>query len=157
LLMTRLERSAAYEQACLAERARHAQERFDDRRYTAVETECDWIAAEPATRARRLHESAEGVQLVINHWQALADDLNHPHGPRWSSSHSQRAANLLGKRPDDVPYTRLDALCNAVLGNFSRLEPDERAGGEEAVKARAVKELSGFIAARVAWLRERLA
>src|SRR5262249_34572030 len=65
-------------------------------------------------------------------------------------------ANLMGQRPDDVPNTRLDALCHAVQGDFSRLEPGEREGGEQAVKAGAIRELSGFITARVAWLPGRL-
>jgi hypothetical protein len=157
LQMTRLDHLADYQQACQDEQARHAAERFDDALYTGVETQLDWIAAEPATRARRLHETVEGVGLVVNCWQQLFDELNHPYGPQWSYQHSQRAANLMGRRPDDVPYTRLDALCHAVLGDFSRLAPPEREGGEQAVKARAIQELSAFITDRISWLRGRLA
>src|SRR5262249_47340050 len=90
-------------------------------------------------------------------WQQLFDELNHPYGPQWGYQHSQRAANLMGRRPDDVPNTRLDALCHAVQGDFSRLEPGEREGGEAAVKAGAVKEVSEVITSRIGWLRGRQA
>src|SRR5262249_53993773 len=59
LQMTRLDGVADYQQACQAERQRHAVERFDDALFTAVETQLDRIAAEPATRARTPHQTPQ--------------------------------------------------------------------------------------------------
>src|SRR5262245_52625320 len=152
--MVRLERCARHEAACLAQRARHAQEDFDEQRQTAVEADFDKLAEEPATRARRLQQSPEGLDLVIAAWQDLADDLADP--GRWSYAHWQRAENLVGRRPHEVPATRLSALCQAAMGDFRALGPDDGPRLDESGRrAWAAEQLKAEIAARVNRLRAK--
>src|SRR5262249_4931265 len=117
--MVRLKRSARHEGACIAHLVRHAEAEVEDQRLTAVETCLEKIVDEPATSARRLHESAEGLGLLIRCWQGLWDDLADPR--QWGYVHWQRAENLMGRRPHSVPHTRLSALCQAAMGDLRAL------------------------------------
>src|SRR5262245_46558335 len=85
----RMDRCVRHEAAMNAERVRNAEAEYDDRRLAAVEKAFDWLAGEPATSARRLRQSPEGLDMLIRAWEGLADDLNAPYGPRWSYAHSQ--------------------------------------------------------------------
>jgi hypothetical protein len=154
--MTRLKRSALWEEACLAHLVRHAAAQFDDQRRTAPEAELDRIVDAPSTSARRLHETAEGLGLLIRCWQGLWDDLIDPR--RWGYVHWQRAENLMGRRPHEAPTTRLSALCQAAMGDFRALEPEDGAGLDDwQRRVWAAGQLRAWIEARVADLQARLA
>jgi hypothetical protein len=150
-------RCRRYLDACRAERVRNALAAYDDRRLAGVEKDFDWLAGQPATSARRLHQSPEGLDLLIQATEALIGDLSDPAGVRWSHFHTQRAANLRGQRDDGVPYTRLNTLCRAMMDDDTRLESHERAEADLiACKARLAAELVELLAAQVAELREEL-
>jgi hypothetical protein len=152
--MARLTLLARHDRACRALNVRHAQLEFDDRRLTAPEGYLDQIATEPATYARRLQESIEGLDLVIAALEALRVDLAVP--GRWGYLHWERAENLLGRRPHAVPATRHSALCQAAMGDFRALGPEDGAGlGEWERRAWAAEQLDAEIAARVERLKAR--
>jgi hypothetical protein len=154
--MVRLENSAAQEQASIAYLVRHAAAAFDDQRLAAPEAELETIGDQPLTSARRLHETAEGLGLVIRCWLGLWDDLEDPR--RWGWVHWQRAENLMGRRPHESPTTRMSALCQAAMGQFTALGPEDGAGLDDwERRVWAAGELRSWIEARVAELQGRLA
>jgi hypothetical protein len=152
--MARLVLLARHDRACRDQRVRHAVLEFDDRRLTAPEAYLDKIAEEPATYARRLQESIEGLDLVIAALEALRVDLAVP--GRWGYLHWERAENLLGRRPHAIPATRHSALCQAAMGDFRALQPEDGAGlSEWERRAWAAEQLDAEIAARIERLRAR--
>jgi hypothetical protein len=154
--MVRLIRAAEQEEACIAYLIRHAVARFDDQRLAAPEAELETIRDQPQTGARRLHETAEGLGLVIRCWLGLWDDLEDPR--RWSYLHWERAENLMGRRPHEAPVTRLSALCQAAMGQFTALGPEDGAGLDEwERRVWAAGQLRTWIEARVEELQGRLA
>jgi hypothetical protein len=156
LYAVRVDRAAASQSACTALLVRHAVEQFDDLLQAAPEAELEQLTAHPATAARRLHQSIPGLRLVVRCWQGLLDDLAVP--GRWQYLHWERVENLMGRRPHEIPRSRLGGLARAVLGDFSDLGPDDGAGldGPER-RAWAAERLTGLIAARVVELEGRLA
>jgi hypothetical protein len=154
--MVRLLRAAAQEEAAIAFLVRHAAAQFDDQRLAAPEAELEKIRDQPLTSARRLHETAEGLGLLIRCWLGLWDDLEDPR--RWGYVHWERAENLMGRRPHEAPVTRLSALCQAAMGQLTALAPEDGAGLDEwERRVWAAGELRSWIEARVAELRGRLA
>jgi hypothetical protein len=154
--MARLVLLARHDKACRALNVRHAVLEFDDRRLTAPETYLDQIAAEPATYARRLQETPEGLDLVIAALEALRVDLAVP--GRWGYLHWERAENLLGRRPHAIPATRHSALCQAAMGDFRALDPEDGAGLDDyARRAWAAEQLDAELAARIERLKARRA
>jgi hypothetical protein len=154
--MVRLERSALQEEAAIAFLVRHAAAQFDDQRLAAPETELEKIGDQPLTSARRLHETAEGLGLLIRCWLGLWDDLEDPR--RWGWVHWQRAENLMGRRPHESPTTRLSALCQAAMGQLTALGPEDGAGLDDwERRVWAAGELRAWIEARVEDLQGRLA
>ena len=132
LMTVRLDRSAEQEAKALSHRVRRAAEDFDDERLAAAEHALSWIAHEPATHARRLRKSIEGLELLIREMQALRDDLGHPNGHRWDWHHCERFQHLMGRRTEDLPVPRAKALTEAILsGNFRYLEPEDKADLEK--------------------------
>ncbi len=124
-LSVRMERCVRHENAAMAERVRHAEGRFDDSRLAEVEKAFSWIASEPATQARRLRATPEGVDLLIRSLVALRDELAHPNGCHWDWFHSERFHSIMGLRHLDVPATRARALSEAIEGNFEHLRTDD--------------------------------
>jgi hypothetical protein len=121
LLLLRLDRSAGHEAKAIAHRMRKAQAEFDDARLAEAENYYSWIASEPATNARRLRKSPEGIDLLIRAMEGLRSDLVHPDGHRWDWQHCEQFHHLLGLRRMDVPVTRARALTEAITGNFKHL------------------------------------
>jgi hypothetical protein len=155
MLSVRMERSARQEAAKLGEVMRRAASDFDDMRMATVEKLMDWIAAEPATNARRLRSTPEGVEKLIQAWLAIDADLAHFVISQWSWSQWQRIENLVGRRPQESPITREGALCKVLWGDCEFLEPGEVAG-MDALDRRdyAIAQLRERVALRVAELRE---
>jgi hypothetical protein len=154
--MARLDLVRRHDKARRAQRVRHAREEFDDRRLAAPEEDLEKIAEEPATRARRLHQTPEGLGLTVRAWQGLLDDLAVP--GRWAYLHWERAENLMGRRPHSVPASRLGALCQAAMGDFRALEANDGAGLDSHERRLwAADQLKGLIEARITELQARLA
>ncbi len=127
VISVRLDRSVEHEFAAVAENVRHAQERFDDDRARAREIAFDWIASEPSTHARRLRTTHEGIDRLIQAYHDLEADLDRP-GVVWAYGHWQRLENLEGRRSEEFPQTRAEALSKVLWGNNASLEPGEADG-----------------------------
>jgi hypothetical protein len=155
-LSVRLELCERHDAAGRAARVRHAEARFDDDRLTAIEEAFDHLADAPATYLRRLLQTSEGLDRVLQAWHDLRDALEAPEDNGWNFVHVRIVANLLGGRPNDFPVPRLAALAEAVFGNFHHLRPADGAGLDNAGRREwARRELARGIEAEVAELEAR--
>jgi hypothetical protein len=127
-LSLRMEHCAEHEARNSAHRMRHAVEAFDDQRLAEVEKTFSWIATEPATHARRLRGTPEGVDKLIESLEGLKSDLAHEDGVRWDWTHCEHFHHLTGRRRLEVPVTRPRALSEAIEGNFKYLDSADGAG-----------------------------
>ncbi len=154
LLMLKLTRGALHETKCIAHNQRKAEAEFDAARLSESDHLISWIANEPATNARRLRRSPEGLGLLIGAIQGLLDDLSHPYGNRWGWSHCDRLHHLLGLRREDVPVTRFRALTEAIQGKFQHLDPHDGEGQMDGNRSLwALQMLAQLIEAEIAKLR----
>jgi hypothetical protein len=160
LLLLRLDRSALHEAKAIAHRMRKARAEFDDARLAESENYYSWIASEPATNARRLRSSPEGIDLLIRAMEGLRSDLLHPDGHRWDWQHCEHLHHLMGLRRMDVPVTRARALTEAITGNFKHLDkadaPDLEGEARERWAGCAMLDLIDSEIARLRTLREGL-
>src|SRR3954453_18020285 len=92
-LTVRLQRCEAHEARNLAHKIRRAAADFDDARKAEAEKAHSWIAAEPATHARRLRATPEGLGLLIAVFEGLLADLDHPEGFIWGYQHGDQLDN----------------------------------------------------------------
>ncbi len=125
MLTVRLERCYRNEAARLTVAVDAAPKAYDDGRLTAVEALMDGLPDDPVTNARRLQQTPEGVNLTIEVWKHLKWDLMDPDRKLWTAGHWERAENLLGRRTDDLPRSRIGALSRAMWFDFSALDPGE--------------------------------
>ncbi len=154
LLMLKMTRAALHETKCIAHNQRKAEAEFDAARLSESDHLISWIANEPATNARRLRRSPEGLDLLIGAIKGLLDDLSHPYGMRWGWSHCDRLHHLLGLRREDVPVSRLRALTEAIQGNFKYLDPHDGEGQMEGNRSHwALQMLAQLIEAEIAKLK----
>ena len=155
LITLKLDRSSEQETKTISHAMRHAIARFDDTRLAEVEKAYSWLAAEPATHARRLRTSPEGIDRILASMHRLKDDLSDPEGIRWGWEHSDHLHHLMGLRRLEVPASRPRALSEAIDGNFQYLRQSE--GGDLAKGDRqpwAVEQLLGLIEGEIAKLVE---
>ena len=98
----------------------------------------------------------EGIDRMLEAWEALFEDLTHGDGSRWTDEHRITAVRLTGRRAGGFGIARAEALALAVSGDFSLLK---RADGEglapEARSDWARLELADLIVAEAAKLQER--
>jgi len=134
VLMLKLERSSEHEAKAIAHKMRKAEAEFVDAKLAEMENYYSWIAAEPATNARRLRSSLEGIHRLLSVMQDLRDDLAHPEGHRWDWQRCEQLHHMLGLRPCDVPFSRARALSDAIEGNFRNLNLAD--GGDLDIPAR---------------------
>ena len=127
-LMLKLERSAEHEAKAIAYRMRRAEAKFDDARLAEVEEAYDWLNGQPATSARRLRQSPEGIEKLIATMHDLKADLSRRDRVYWDWRHCDRFHHLMGVRRNEVPYTRSRGLTDAIAGNFEWLGADEGGG-----------------------------
>jgi len=154
LLLIRMERSAEHEAKSIANRMRKAEAAFDDARLAEMENYYSWIAAEPATNARRLRMTPEGIKRIHAVLEDLRADLLDPMGHRWDWSRCEQLHHLIGLRRVDVPVSRARALSDAIEGNFRNLK--EADGPDLDLKARqewAVAALVDLIDGEIAKLQ----
>ncbi len=160
-LSVRMERCVLQESAALSEKVGHAGAEFDDKRLADVEHLLAWIGSEPATFARRLRTTPEGIDRMARVLGDLKEALFDPYIDRWDWVHCERTHSIMGVRRLDVPFSRLKSLTDALAdGDFKGLRRDEVAGADpEAIRARARREIAEIIDAelgRLAALRETL-
>jgi hypothetical protein len=155
-LSVRLELCERHDAAGRAARVRHAEARFEDDRLTAIEEAFDHLADAPATYLRRLRQTPEGLDRLIQTWHDLLAALEAPEANGWNFVHVRIVANLLGSRPNDFPVPRPAALAEAVFGNFHHLRPADGDGLDNAGRREwARRELARGIASEVAELEAR--
>ncbi len=160
-LSVRMERCVLQESAALSEKVRHAEAEFDDRRLTEVEHLLGWIGSEPATFARRLRSTPEGIDRMAQNLRDLKEVLFDPEVDRWDWVHCERVHLIMGVRRLDVPYSRLKGLTDAMVdGDFRDLRPSELSGmGPKEVRSWARERIGEVIDAelgRLAALRESI-
>ena len=136
LLSVRLERSARHEAATVALRVRRAEHEFVANRLAEVDHLHSWIHAEPATYARRLRQSPEGIDRLLESWRGLRSEITDPDFPRWDADHQMLALSLTGHRAADLPVSPLRLYSEAYIGHpsalvngtpeLARLKPAER-------------------------------
>ncbi len=154
LLMLKLTRGALHETKCIAHNQRKAEAEFDAARLSESDHLISWIANEPATNARRLRRSPEGLDLLIGAIKGLLDDLSYPYGMRWGWSHCDRLHHLLGLRREDVPVSRFRALTEAIQGKFQHLDPHDGEGQMDGNRALwALQMLAQLIEVEIAKLK----
>ncbi len=154
LLMLKMTRGALHETKCIAHNQRKAEAEFDAARLSESDHLYSWIANEPATNARRLRRSPEGLDLLIGAIQGLVDDLSYPYGMRWGWSHCDRLHHLLGLRREDLPVSRFKALTEAIQGKFQHLDPHDGEGQMDGNRALwALQMLAQLIEAEIAKLK----
>jgi hypothetical protein len=157
LLTVRLDRSAEQEAKAIAHRMRRARDEFDDARLAEAEHLIGWIANEPATNARRLRRSLEGLDLLIGKMEALRTSLVRPQGCRWDLAYCDQLLNLMGMRISDSPMPRARVLSEAMEGRFQHLDEADGAGLDiQRRKEWALCELVDLIGAEIARLKDLL-
>jgi hypothetical protein len=142
-LSVRLERCERQEAKHINERMRHAVVAHDEAILTEIAALLDGLNDEPATNARRLLRTPQGVETAIGLWRDLKADLLRPSPRSWTAAHGERAVNLTGRGTDEVPVPPILRISNAVAGNFGLLSRDEGADLDDED--------------RQAWARDRLA
>ncbi len=154
LLMHKMTRGALHEAKALDFRVRHAEAEFDQARLSESDHLYSWIANEPATNARRLRRTPEGIDQLILVIKGLLDDLSHPYGFRWGWSHCDRLHHLLGLRREDVPVSRFRALTEAIGGKFQHLDPHDGEGQMDGNRSHwALQMLAQLIEAEIEKLK----
>jgi hypothetical protein len=157
LLTVRLDRSAEQEAKAIAHRMRRAREEFDDARLAEAEHLHSWIANEPATNARRLRRSLEGLDILISKMEALRTSLVRPQGCRWDLAYCDQLLNLMGMRISDSPMPRARVLTEAIQGQFKHLDDADGAGLDPQRRMEwALRELVDLIDAETARLKDLL-
>lgn len=125
MLSVRLDRCARHDSSMTSDRVRKAVTDFDASRIDESNRLYDWITADPAANARKLHGTPEGVDRMIRALLGLKEDLEHETRVRWDWMHLEKLENLMGRRLSDFPISRAKALSDAVGGNFKFLEADD--------------------------------
>jgi hypothetical protein len=152
-LSVRMERAAQQETSTLAVRVRHAAEDFDEARLVEAEHWFDTLADDPRRHVRKLRQSPEGIDLLLQAWEHLRDDLTRTPRPLWTAAHLERAENLAGYRLDFEPGSQIKTLWEAINGDFhnlSALQGD--ALSDEARQAWAAARMVERIEAEIAEL-----
>ena len=149
-----LERAAVQESNHVAERVRHARVAYGETMQAQAEALLDELAEHPATIARRLRRTPEGIEVALRTWLELRDDLLRNGSPSWTAQHAEHAVHLTGRRYDEVPIPPMKRFADAVLGDFRHLARSEGEGlDDEGRRAWASARLAAMIDAEVAALR----
>ncbi len=158
LLSLRLDRCVEHESAAISAKVRHAGSDFDEARADEVDRLMEALGDAPAARRRKLLRMPEGVDRLIAGLLDLKSDLTLAR-PRWGVAHARLADELMGRRPESIPLTRVAIVSAAIAGDVGRLddrgEEAARAGedADEARRRRAVGQMVAILDAEVATLR----
>jgi hypothetical protein len=150
----RLERAVVQEAKHLSRRCRHAEAEHAEMMHDQVVALLDDLDENPATSARRLLRTPEGIEAAIATWLGLKADLLRDSPRSWTARHGELAVNLTGRQLGDVPVSPLERISNAVFGDFSLLDRSEGPGlDDEERQAWARRQLASMIDAEVEALR----
>ena len=150
----RLDRCVVQEASAISKNVRDAEADFDEARAHQVDELVAKLGEEPGPSVRRLMRMPEGVDRMLAIWAGIGADLAQGDGSRWTADHGTMATRLAGRKATDFGITRVEALANAVAGDFKLLAADDGAGLEP--KARrdwARRALAELIDAEMAKLR----
>ena len=139
-LMTRLDRFARHETAVLTTRMLKATDDFDEARLTEVDLFNDSATTETYTNARRLTQTPEGIDKMLDAFWEVKTDLEHTQHELWDYGHFQRIENLTGRKIDEYPLSRVHALSDAIFGKRHFLDPGEAEGLEGKALVKWAKE-----------------
>jgi hypothetical protein len=128
MLSVRMERCGRRETAAVAKRVRHAATNHDAELVDAAEVLIKTLGEDPRVRLRALKRFPEGVVALVEAWTDLRAGLVLTSDRGWDLGRWAKMANLLGREPGDPVLARLEALSQAVLGDFSELAPEEGSG-----------------------------
>ncbi len=149
----RSELAADHENATIARNVRHAADDFDEARIDQARALLGGLADDPRHVLRKLKKMPEGIDVLIEAWGDLRDDLTADPEPVWGEEQLARAANLLGIRERHARASRLGALSRGFWSDFSGLEDTD--GGQYGPEQRriwAYIALTDRIAAEIAAL-----
>ena len=150
----RLERSVVQEAKHLSRRCRHAEADHMEMIQAQVVALLDDLDENPATSARRLLRTPEGIEAAIATWLGLKADLQRDSPRAWTARHGELAVNLTGRRLGDVPIAPIERISSAVIGDFGLLDRSEGPGlDDEARQTWARRQLAAIIDAEVEALR----
>jgi hypothetical protein len=152
-LSVRMERGAKQEFAAVAIRVRHASDVFDAERIDTARQLFQGIGDDPRETRRRLLESPEGVEVLLEAWGDLRASLTRVSTPIWNMANQATMTQLLGLRDREDRADRIDALSRASWGN--PVPPEELDGvpsEREACKVWARARLLEWVDAEIAGL-----
>ncbi len=154
-LSVRLEKCEEFDTSATAERVRHSVEVFDHNRLTEVEQLASKLDHDPMTMARKLQNSPEGVDWLINHWGELRTDLRKDDRAAWTLNHWTRVEQLLGRPGGSFRIGRTYALTQAISGYFVYLDKVDGEGLSDSDRIEwARDEMGRLIDEEIARLRE---
>ena len=126
LLSVRMDRAAAHDFAATAHRIRHAANDFDEARRDEAAQLFNALHEDPRNHLRKLRGTPEGVELLLDHWNDLLEDLTaDPDKPFWKAAQMEQAALMTGTRTEHSRNCRIGVLSRAVWGDFARLAESE--------------------------------
>ena len=134
-LSVRLERSVRHESAFLAEKIRHAAERFDHDRVDSANELMAALDGDPAGVRQQLERTPEGCDRLVEALGALRRDLMNggavgdgdPSGSLWSEPHGRKLDNYLGHDSASLTRSRGSDLTRALAGSIDLLSSAETA------------------------------
>jgi len=155
VLTVRLDRSEGRETVALAEKVRHAEADFDEKRNGDADHLLGWIHAEPISYRRKLMATPEGVDRLVKVLLGLREDLDKGDMTPWNYFHGDKLEAYLGRRMSDIPESRGFILSEAIQGKFEKLDPAEVAhlATPSAKRNWAIEQVREYIDAEVARLR----
>ena len=158
MLSVRLDRSYRREAGATAARVLGAGDAFDDARKAEAENLLRRIAAEPVTNHRRLMATPEGVDALIQEWEKMKVDLEHPHGTRWIWTHYHQADYMHGNLSTNIDQSDYMCWTLALMGDNKHIKPEHFQGLNEQARHQYILErLAELVDADLARLREHRA
>jgi hypothetical protein len=149
-LSVRMERAGQQEFAAIALNVRHAAENFDQERIDRAEALFETLGENPRGILRKLKRMPEGVDVMIDAWGELRNDLRIDPRPLWTAAHLEQAANMTGLKTQHARGSRLGALSRGFWGDFEALGDGDGGNLEEEARQNWAKvELLKLIDAEI--------
>jgi hypothetical protein len=137
----RLDKCKKRESAATAIRVRNSGFAFEDARRAEVEALFAQLDADPVNGVRKLIRTSEGTLRLIQALTRLRDKLTRTDRGSWNQLDHDRLERYAGR--ETAPFgSYLFRLTRAIMGELTRLEPQEGAGLDDAArKAWAVSQM----------------
>ncbi|WP_435021556.1 hypothetical protein TA3x_002437 [Tundrisphaera sp. TA3] len=154
IFSARIDRCEQQEAAARARRVRDAEKDRDVARRAEVNAIAANLENDPDGTVRTLLQTPEGIDGLIESWQEIRGHLDRPRRFAWGDWHAKRVDYLMGRHPGMHPPSPLEALSQALRGDFSMLGEGQGAGlRRDRRMAWAREQLGALIDAEVAELR----